>query len=85
MASHDIRVDVLSYGYDDDGEATLDFLHHVHADRGEIEDSNEETGARRLDDYVRFISVQEDLLFVAHFRFITKIRLDLHENTSDAI
>jgi len=93
MASHDIRVDVLSYGYDDDGEATLDFLHHVHADRGEIEDSNEETGARRLDDYVRFISVQEDLLFVAHFsgtitvwnwkqkRFLTKFRGHLNRKT----
>ena len=68
LASHDMRVDVLTYGYDDAGEAKLNFLHHVHADRGETEDANEETAARRLDDYVRFISVQGDLLFIAHFR-----------------
>ena len=66
-----MTVDVLSYGYDENGAAKLDFIHHVNTERADTEDGGDETGTRRLDDYVRFISVQGKRLFLAHFRYGT--------------
>ena len=69
FAAHDKNIDVLTYGDKNAKETRLELFHHVSWGQAEAEDMEETTIVRELDLYARFINVQDDLLFIAHFRF----------------
>ena len=72
FAAHDKNVDVLKYKSDDGDGKGLEFSHHVSWGHEEAKDEE----AKELDVYARFISVQDDLLFIAHFRSHLRVQRD---------
>merc|ERR1712136_271026 len=66
FAAHDKNVDVLAYG-EQESHRELELSHHVTWGQAEAEDMEEALIVRELDHYARFNSIQDELLFIAHF------------------